>query len=243
MFSTSVNAYKFAFVVVFKPHATTMTRRPLPTLLLLSIFTACRCLSSGRMKFVTNKMCPYAQKAWIALEVAKCHYELVEVGLYGSGGKPDWFWKLNPKGTVPVLVCDDSADEDGQVVLPDSDLILNYLQDEISNPLNPPHEIKASVETWRNRIRYMLPVGKRAVLGGTMNELQKSLREMDSVVVGPFLAGDVVTAADCHAFPFLWRLDQEYGLTEYPNLSAWLSRCSQEPAFRKTIQSAWWWWW
>jgi glutathione S-transferase len=221
-----------------------MTRiPPLSTVLLLSTLLGyCRSLN-GSMKFVTNKMCPYAQKAWIALEVAKCHYELVEVGLYGSGGKPDWFWKLNPKGTVPVLVCNDGTEENGHVVLPDSDLILNYLQDEISNPLNPPPDIKSIVQTWRNRIRYMLPVGKRAVLGGNKNELQKCLREMDSAVVGPFLAGDVVTAADCHAFPFVWRLDQEYGLKEYPNLSAWLSRCSKEPAFQKTIQSAWWWWW
>ena len=27
-----------------------------------------------------------------------------EVSLYGAGGKPDWFMKLNPKGEVPVLV-------------------------------------------------------------------------------------------------------------------------------------------
>jgi glutathione S-transferase len=193
------------------------------------------------MKFVTNKMCPFAQKAWIALEVANCHYELVEIGLYGSGAKPDWFWELNPKGTVPVLLCDGKEAKPSQIVLPDSDLILNYLQDEVS--LSAPPELKASVQTWRNRIRVMLPAGKRAVLGGSKEELRKSLSGMDAAVVGPFLAGDSITVADCHAFPFLWRLEQEFGLAEYPSLTAWLSRCSNEPAFRKTLQSAWWWWW
>ena len=59
------------------------------------------------------------QKVWIALEAARAPYELQEVALYGAGGKPDWFWDLNPDGTVPVLVC-----HGGAVVYPDSDLAL-----------------------------------------------------------------------------------------------------------------------
>jgi glutathione S-transferase len=210
-------------------------------LALSSSVTLCSCISNRYMKFITNKMCPYAQKAWIALEASNCDYELVEIGLYGSGGKPDWFWELNPKGTVPVLVYNAINGKGKQVVLPDSDLILNYLQDEAD--LNPPPHLKASVQTWRNRIRAMLPAGKRAVLGGTKDELWKSLRGMDSAVESLFLVGESITVADCHAFPFLWRIEQEFGLAEYPNLRSWLTACSQQPAFQTTIQSAWWWWW
>jgi glutathione S-transferase len=55
--------------------------------------------------------------------------------------------------------------------------------------------------------------------------------------------GDHVTTADCHAFPFLWRIETEFGLADYPKLQSWLDRCSQQPAFQKTIQPSWWWWW
>ena len=55
-------------------------------------------------KFITNRMCPYAQKVWMALEVLEIPYTMVEIPLYGPNGKPDWFLQYNPKGTVPVLV-------------------------------------------------------------------------------------------------------------------------------------------
>lgn len=209
-------------------------------------------VSSGlpsRMKFVTNKMCPYAQKAWIALEVTHCDYELVEVSLYGNNGKPDWFWKLNPQGTVPVLVVHNNDDETegNPVILPDSDLILNFLQDRHSSLPPDRSRQQAAIQTWRNRVRFLQPVAKKVVLGGGGNirsgELHQCLQTMNDAVVGPFLTGDCATMADCHAFPFLWRLDQEFGLREYPKLHLWIERCSEEPAFRKTIQSSWWWWW
>ena len=37
-------------------------------------------------QFITNKRCPFAQKAWIALESSDTTYEMKEIGLYGSGG-------------------------------------------------------------------------------------------------------------------------------------------------------------
>jgi len=37
-------------------------------------------------QFITNKRCPFAQKAWIALESSDTAYEMKEIGLYGAGG-------------------------------------------------------------------------------------------------------------------------------------------------------------
>ena len=46
----------------------------------------------------TNKMCPFAQKAWIAIDEKKdargTKFVMEEIGLYGSGGKPAWFLKV-----------------------------------------------------------------------------------------------------------------------------------------------------
>jgi len=55
---------------------------------------------SESYRLITNLKCPFAQKAWLALEAKqpKANYVLEEIGLYGSGGKPKWFLDMNPKG-------------------------------------------------------------------------------------------------------------------------------------------------
>ena len=57
----------------------------------------------GKVVFITNKMCPFAQRTWICLEEYGMDYDMKEISLYGAGGKPGWFMKMNPKGLVPVL--------------------------------------------------------------------------------------------------------------------------------------------
>jgi glutathione S-transferase len=214
-----------------------------------SITMALQNASPAVTRLVTHKMCPFAQKAWIALECSEQPYELEEISLYGSCGKPSWFLKLNPSGTVPVLVCNGGA-----VVLPDSDLILDAIESGSTRAIQGSETVDLmllendlslaeSVKAWRSSINEMLPVGKKAVLSGATAPLLKLLQDMDANVVGPYLVGDQVTTADCHAFPFLWRIETEFGLANYPKIQSWLDMCSQQPAFQKTIQPSWWWWW
>ena len=89
-------------------------------------------------------------------------YRMEEISLYGPNGKPDWFWKLNPRGTVPVLVC-----HGGAVIHADSDRIL----DEIGNDVEGGSRIvpKDNVEieraqSFRTLLNEFLPIGKKAVL-------------------------------------------------------------------------------
>lgn len=185
-----------------------------------------------------------AQKVWIALEVAQTPYELEEVSLYGANGKPDWFWELNPDGTVPVLVC-----HGGAMVYPDSDLALDMIESGAALGAGgfqvdtKDKKLMKNIKSWRNSINSMLPIGKKAVQGGSKKKLFDILKELDAKVEGPYLCGEEVTSADCAAFPFLWRLDNEYGLDDYSNLKQWLKTCDDNMAFQKTVQSAWWWWW
>jgi glutathione S-transferase len=201
------------------------------------------------IQFVTNTWCPFAQKAWIALEASNAQYDMREVSLYGAGGKPDWFWELNPRGTVPVVVVKDGGEK---TVLADSEYILDAVMDgRIKGDgrmlLDESKERYKKISKWREIIsEQLIPVGKSAVLGGSKSKLQSLLKELDSLVVGPYLTGETLTIADAAAFPFLWRLDKEYGLgkKDTPNLRAWLDQCLQNGAVRKTIPSqGWWWWW
>jgi len=201
--------------------------------------------SPSSTRFITNRACPFAQKAWIALQVCGAPYEMKEVSLYGSNGKPAWFMELNPDGTVPVLEC-----YGGAIILPDSDLILDKICEgavEGGTKLRATNEeMETLVKEFREDIATMLPVGKAVVLGdrGRRDELFGILKCMNDKVVGPYLCGPIVTIADCAAFPFLWRLDNEFGLEkECPRLKEWLSKCGEMEAFSKTVQGSWWWWW
>ena len=131
--------------------------------------------------------------------------------------------------------------------MPDSDLILNQMEASClgSKSLAPP-ERQTAIQQWRSIINNrLIPIGKTSVLSGRgmSNELDQVLTELDSLVIGPFLTGDTITTADCHAFPFVWRLNDEYGLAKYTKLQQWLTKCSEEAPFKKTIQASWWWWW
>eukprot|EP00549_Striatella_unipunctata_P014996 CAMPEP_0118695018 /NCGR_PEP_ID=MMETSP0800-20121206/12915_1 /TAXON_ID=210618 ORGANISM="Striatella unipunctata, Strain CCMP2910" /NCGR_SAMPLE_ID=MMETSP0800 /ASSEMBLY_ACC=CAM_ASM_000638 /LENGTH=191 /DNA_ID=CAMNT_0006593687 /DNA_START=89 /DNA_END=665 /DNA_ORIENTATION=+ len=181
-----------------------------------------------------------AQKAWIALQVGEIPFELKEVSLYGPGGKPGWFWELNPDGTVPVLETSDGR------VFPDSELILDHVDDASES-------MSDGTIIWRKTLlpRKLLPIGKTAVLSSNKQNVDKLFRllseEIDPSIEGPFLCGESPTTADCAAFPFLWRLDQEFGPFDSQNgcaqIRTWLDHCGKIPAFSTTIQGAWWWWW
>lgn len=215
-------------------------------------------------------MCPFAQKAWIALEAAEVPYKFEQISLYGGGGKPPWFMKLNPRGTVPVLVVNNDNEKE-KVVLADSDLILDEMKlvmESVDTATATASSSKESlvvatpgdnatgarIAAFRTALNEFLPIGKSAVLGGDKERMWSKLRELDALVdTGTsggqcFLAGtDRPTVADCAGFPFLWRIDDEFGdhweSHGCSNIPVWLDRCKQEPAFANSVQSSWWWWW
>ena len=165
-----------------------------------------------------------------------------EIPLYGPGGKPDWFMKLNPKGTVPVLVC-----RNGAMRLTDSDEILDKLGDAMpGGSILVPGDKEEKIKEFRSRIKDFLPIGKKAVLGGSKDRMWEKLTELDSLIEGPYICGSEATIADCAAFPFLWRIENEFGALESKgcrNIKAWLTTCEGNASFASTTRSSWWWWW
>lgn len=71
--------------------------------------------------------CPYSQKVRVVMAEKELEYELTLVDLHNNEQKSQDFLKLNPYGKVPVLV-----DED--VIIYDSTIINEYLDEEYPNP-------------------------------------------------------------------------------------------------------------
>lgn len=198
------------------------------------------------LMLVTNKMCPFAQKAWIVLEEKKAahgvDFTLEEIGLYGGGGKPAWFLKMNPKGLVPVL-------KHGDRVVVESDDILKYIDANVGVANELTQGKGASVDDWLKLLADVRSAGKDCVLGyGTTEKLKGVLARVEAAIESPYMKGDSFSLADVAAAPFFQRMmteQRKVGLSagEFPKIYAWWALVEKRPSFASTVVKSWWWWW
>ncbi len=78
---------------------------------------------AAALKLISHKLCPYVQRAVIALNEKGVAFERVDIDL---ASKPDWFLKLSPLGKVPVLTV---GSADGEVALFESNVICEYIEE------------------------------------------------------------------------------------------------------------------
>jgi glutathione S-transferase len=88
------------------------------------------------MKLYDHPDCPYGMKVRIVLAEKEMDFELIEVDLKVGQQRQPEFLRLNPFGKVPVLVDDD-------VIVYDSTIINEYLDDEYPAPALRPEDSDA----------------------------------------------------------------------------------------------------
>lgn len=94
---------------------------------------------SATLTLVSHHLCPYVQRAAIALAEKGVAFERVYVDL---ADKPDWFRALSPLGKVPLLKV-------GEAAIFESAVILEYLEETQPNPLHPSDAIaRADHRLW-----------------------------------------------------------------------------------------------
>src|SRR5919204_2951760 len=80
------------------------------------------------LKLISHKLCPYVQRAVIALTEKGVPFERIDIDL---ANKPDWFLKISPLGKVPVLTV---VTESGEVALFESNVICEYIEETQPGP-------------------------------------------------------------------------------------------------------------
>src|SRR2546429_9895769 len=78
---------------------------------------------AATLKLISHKLCPYVQRAVIALTEKGVPFERIDIDL---ANKPDWFLKISPLGKVPVLLVETAG---GEVALFESNVICEYIED------------------------------------------------------------------------------------------------------------------
>jgi glutathione S-transferase len=193
----------------------------------------------------TADRCPYAARARITLAEKGIAYEAVEIDL---DDRPALIYEKNSLGKVPVY------EEDEGLVLPESEVIMEYLEERYPGD---GHTGEARTPSERHRERRLRPAlwpadpAERAVgrlwlqrfddrLGGAYyaarrgdgrERLDASLAELDRTLEGqPWLTGREYGLADIGYVPWILRGLERFELELGPSLADWLERCSGRPA-------------
>lgn len=156
--------------------------------------------------------CPFCARVRIALVEKSIAYETTEIDLRN---RPDWIYELNPSGKVPVL-------DDG-FVLPESAVIMEYLDERYPEPPLLPSDLGARAEARLSVFRFgeLLGDDYYALRRGEPNALAERL---ESLPVGDSLFVDVAYA------PWVIRVRDLLGVALPGTLSAWLERLEERPS-------------
>jgi len=167
--------------------------------------------------------CPYCARVRILLAEKEIPHETVEIDL---DNRPVWLYEKNPVGKVPVL-------EEGGFVLPESRVIMEYLEERHPEPpLLPsgPAE-RALVRLWFERFDDLSRPYYRVVFEAeTAEVLDAELAKLDAALAAsPYLAGSQFSQADIAYVPWIIRAEGRAGvdLGRHENLRGWLGRLAE----------------
>jgi glutathione S-transferase len=173
----------------------------------------------------TAERCPYAARARIVLAEKGLDYDAVEIDL---DDRPGWLYEKNPLGRVPVY------EEEGGLVLPESEVIMEYLEERFPDPSLCPAD-PAERALARLLLRRFDRLGDEyyTLRRGAESRLDERLAELDALLgAQPFLTGRQFGLADIGYVPWILRARDRLGVDLQPflALSEWLEQLSERPA-------------
>ena len=200
---------------------------------------------TASLKLISHKLCPYVQRAVIALKEKGVPFERVDIDL---ANKPDWFLKLSPLGKVPVLVV---TSEKGEEALFESNVICEYIEETQGGmKLHPTDALE------RAEHRAWMEFGS-AILGDLWGletttdpatfeskrqaVVAKFARVEGALSAGPFFAGDAFNLVDAVFAPVFRYFDVfdeliELGIfKDLPKVRAWRAELTKRPSVRTAV--------
>ena len=178
--------------------------------------------------------CPYCARVRIVLAEKRVPYETVEIDLRD---RPGWIYAKNPAGKVPVL------EEDGGFVLPESQVIMEYLEERYPEPPLWPADPaeRAQGRLWLDRFSALSDPYYELRRGDERGRarLEQRLAELDAALVAqPFLTGADYGLADIGYVPWILRAQTNLGVdvTPWPALASWLERIAARPAIAAELE-------
>jgi glutathione S-transferase len=194
------------------------------------------------LKLISHKLCPYVQRAVIALTEKGVGYERIDIDL---ANKPDWFLALSPLGKTPVL-------QVGDKVIFESAVILEYLEETQPKPLHPVDALtRAEHRGWiefgssvLNDIAGFYAAPDEATFKVKTSQLEQRFAQLETRVVAlPWFDGDRFSLVDAVFGPVFRYFDvfdeiADFGiLTGKPKLAPWRKSLAARPSVRSAVSA------
>ena len=187
---------------------------------------------------VGHQLCPYVQRAAIALTEKAVPFRRIDVDL---AAKPDWFLALSPLGKTPMLSVG------GRAVF-ESAAILEYLEETRPNPLHPADALaRAEHRGWIEVASALLNAIARLYNAPDAEACRAAREDLDGrfrrpeAALGPWFAGDGFSLVDAAFGPVFRYFDvfEALGLatvpTELARLAAWRRMLAARPSIRAAV--------
>jgi glutathione S-transferase len=165
--------------------------------------------------------CPYCARVRIVLAEKGIPHETIEVDL---SNRPGWIYEKNATGRVPVV-------EEDTFVLPESHLIMDYLEERYPEPALAPADAGARALERLRIARFDDELGKDyyAFRRGESNNLVQRLRELDVAHLPYGLAAIAYV-------PWVIRARDMLGVQLPAHVGAWLEALAERPAIRAELE-------
>jgi glutathione S-transferase len=197
---------------------------------------------AAKLKLISHKLCPYVQRAVIALTERGVPFERIDIDL---ANKPDWFLAISPLGKTPVLQVGDKA-------IFESAVILEYLEETQPHPLHPADPLtRAEHRGWiefgstiLNDIAGFYAAPDEATFAAKTAQLEQRFARLEGrVAASPWFDGGEFSLVDAVFGPVFRYFDVFDGIVDFgilagkPKLARWRRALSARPSVRAAVSA------
>jgi glutathione S-transferase len=190
-------------------------------------------------KLISHKLCPYVQRAVIALTEKGVPFERVDIDL---ANKPDWFQALSPLGKTPVLLARDTP-------IFESAVILEYLEDTQAPALHPTDPLaRAEHRAWiefgsaiLNDIWALYIAPDETAFDAKVALLRGRFARVEARLKGPWFDGERFSLVDAVFGPVFRYFDAFDRIGDFnilaglPKVAAWRAALAARPSIQGAV--------
>lgn len=199
-----------------------------------------------KLTLVSHHLCPYVQRAAIALLEKGVAFERVTIDL---AAKPTWFSAISPLGKVPLLRVTQS--DGSEAVLFESNIICEYIEETQAGPkLHPAGPLeRAQHRGWMEFGSSILSdlwgletTQDPAIYAAKRDAIAAKFARVEAALgAGPYLVGERFSLVDAVYAPIFRYFDVFDTITDTgvfadtPKVRAWRAALAQRPSVRSAV--------